>query len=373
MKIAFDAKRAFLNGSGLGNYSRSTLDLLKKFQPEIEMVLCTPKANSKFSFEALKTSTIISPKSFIWKKLHAFWRSFMLKNALTNSDVQIFHGLSAEIPSGLQQKKIKTVVTIHDLIYVRFPQWYGFFDRHLYNLKYRKAAQKADLVIAISEQTKNDLVDFYKISPEKIRVVYQGCNPIFLQEISDETVREVKQSRNLPDQYILYVGNIEPRKNLMRIFEAIKEGNIQIPVVIVGRNSEYAEKVKQFLQTNRMEHLALWQSYVPNTELPALYKAATVLVYPSIFEGFGIPILEALSCGTPVITSLGSCFAEPGGEHSLYINPLDSSSILKALQQVLSDPNLRKTMSEQGKLHAQKFTEEKIAGNLMEVYKELLR
>ncbi|HAN76893.1 MAG TPA: glycosyl transferase family 1, partial [Bacteroidales bacterium] len=187
MKIAFDAKRAFLNGSGLGNYSRSTLDLLKKLQPEIEMVLCTPKANSKFSFEALKTSTTISPKSFIWKKFHAFWRSFRLKNALANSGVQIFHGLSAELPSGLQQKKIKTIVTVHDLIYVRFPQWYGFFDRHLYNLKYRKAAQTADLVIAISEQTKNDLVDFYKISPEKIRVVYQGCNPIFLQEISDET------------------------------------------------------------------------------------------------------------------------------------------------------------------------------------------
>lgn len=369
MRIGFDAKRAFRNKAGLGNYSRTLLNLFSQGLTNSELFLYTPKL-SEIAFAARKTSRIETPRG-LYKKLPSIWRSYGLTRRLVNDNVAVFHGMAGELPNGIHKTGIKTIVTIHDLIFLRYPQWYKPIDRYIYNRKYKKAAQIADKVVAISEQTKADLVDFYQIPEQKITVIYQGCNPIFYKPVPTEKIAEVKALRHLPNTFILFVSTVEPRKNLLNIFKGLKAENLEIPVAVVGGMSSHAHEIKTWLTENQMEHLALWQSYVPNDQLPALYASASVFVYPSIFEGFGIPILEALNAGTPVITSKGSCFAEPGGKKSLYVNPTDPSEIGAAIRRVLSEPNLRAEMVTAGKQHALRFRESEIMSDWKQLLNDL--
>ena len=232
MKIAYDAKRFFHNTSGLGNYSRDLVRILAKYFPENEYFLIN-KNQSERGKEILKMPNVhFSPtsKGFLSRQLKAG------KDA-QNLGVDIFHGLSGELPLKWNNRPIKKIVTIHDLIFERFPQFYSFFDRKIHFWKFKKAAEQADIIIAISEQTKRDIVDFLKVSEKKIRVVYQGCHQAFKEDFSQEQLSKIKNKYHLPDRFILNVGTIEERKNLLSVVKAL-EGT-QIPLVVVGKKTKY--------------------------------------------------------------------------------------------------------------------------------------
>lgn len=373
MNIGFDAKRAFFNNTGLGNYSRNTLKQLSTFYPENAYYLYVPKKKHTVNFN-LPNAKLIYPDSFTGQVFSSYWRSFLITGQIAKQQLDIYHGLSNELPFGIEKIKSKKVVTIHDLIFLRYPELYKPFDRKMYQRKFLYASTVADLVIAVSEQTKRDIIEFFGISPDKIKVVYQGCNPVFFKEKKSEILEKAKKDYFLPEKFILYVGTIEERKNLLLLIKALNEHKISIPLIAIGRKTEYFSKIDTYINSCSADfkNQIRFIDNIPNEMLQAFYKLAHVFVYPSIFEGFGIPILESLASGTPVITSKGSCFAEAGGSGALYIDSKNSDELAQELIRVLNDTDLYNDLKLKGLQHAENFKEEQIASHLINTYKNIL-
>jgi glycosyltransferase involved in cell wall biosynthesis len=285
-------------------------------------------------------------------------------------DATIFHGLSGELPLKWNAKPIKKIVTIHDLIFLRFPQYYSYFDRKIHFWKFKKATEKADLIIAISEQTKRDIIQYLKVPENKISVVYQGCHQAFKENQAEEFLNSVKEKYNLPNRFILNVGTIEERKNLLNIVKAIK--GTEIPLVVIGKKTAYFNKVQKYLRKNKLENQVHFLENVSMEELAAIYKLADLFVYPSFFEGFGIPVIEALFSKTPVITSNLSCLPEAGGKDSVYIDPHHVEDLKAKIIFLWNNESERKRRAEKGFEFVQKFNDENIARNLMNVYRSIL-
>lgn len=362
MKIAFDAKRAFANRRGLGNYSRDVIRLMRTYAPQHTYTLCGVPSSLCDTGDA----KLCVPQG-VWRYVPALWRAGGCLSQLRGVD--IYHGLSGELPYGIHRTPMKSVVTMHDAIFMRYPRLYSPTYRWLFEQKVRYALRAADVIMAISEQTKQDLVDYFAADATKIQVVYQGCSQVYRQPISEEQVAQVRMQYHLPAHYLLYVGALEERKNLHRLIAALDEAKITIPLVLVGAPSTYGEKLCK--QAEQLHVHVQCLSAVPQQDLPAIYKGAKVFVYPSIFEGFGIPILEAMCVGTPVVTSTGSCFAEVGGSAAKYANPMDYGEIARVLQSVIGDSNLRAHMQREGYKQVELFTDERVAANLIKVYSGL--
>ena len=371
MRIGYDAKRLFCNHRGLGNYSRDLIRILNQYYPENQYDLYTP--NIKIDFQINPQNTQIIQPSGIYKLLpSSAWRSVGIKSDIKRLGDEIFHGLSQELPIGIEKISIKKVITFHDAIFIRYPELYPSTYRRIFTLKNMNSCRIADRIIAISEQSRQDAIQFFNAEATKVDVVYQGCNNIFRQKATTEEKVKIKTKYNLPIDYILFVGAIEPRKNIATILRAISQEKIDIPLVVVGRQTDYTKELRKVAEELNIATKVYFLHQVETADLPAIYQLAQLLIYPSIFEGFGIPILEALCSETPVITSIGSCFEETGGKNSQYISPENAEEIGVTLLKVLSDSRLRETMKKEGLLYSEKFTDEKIARNLMSVYQKTL-
>lgn len=371
MKIGFDAKRAFNNSSGLGNFSRNTINALSHFYPDNQYFLFH-SGNSGHLFVAPKNSQELKPQGLWWSNLKNLWRRFRLTGLAKENKLTIFHGLSHELPVGIESTGVKTVVTIHDLIFLRYPDFYPAIDRNIYDRKFRHACRIANRIHAISEQTKQDIIRFFAIPGEKIQVIYQAINPIFFEPAS-ELIRDLVQEKyQLPEKFLLNVGTVEPRKNVLALLEAMVSANIDLPLVIVGKPTSYQLQVQSFIESHSDKLSVLFLTEVTDLELAALYQLAEVMIYPSLFEGFGLPVAEALASGCPVITSSTSSLPEAGGDAALLVNPAIPDEIGSAIQSVLNDSALRNSMIEKGKIHAKKFSPEVFASQLMQLYNSLL-
>jgi len=383
MKIGFDGKRAFQNKTGLGNYIRSLLAVLGQYFPKNEYVLFAPIETNLFTTAGIPNTTVVTPQSAFYKKFGALWRRRGMIRDIRQSGIDVFHGTSNELPRGISNSGIKSVVTVHDIIFERFPETYNFDERYVHRWKIKQACKEANAVIAISQQTKNDLIDFYKVPAEKIFVCYQTCNPIFQRIVPAEEKAIVKERYHLPDTYFLFVSSIAPRKNLIAVLKAmalLKE-KINIPLVVIGNGVKEKEEAKQFAADNGFaENLILLNEKPVSTELhfttaadfPAIYQQALALVYPSIFEGFGAPLLEALYSSLPVISSNTSSLPEVGGEAALYFAPHDIEMLAKHLLSVAENENLRSEMKAKGFKQASLFTSEQHAKDVMAVYESVL-
>jgi glycosyltransferase involved in cell wall biosynthesis len=374
MKIGFDAKRLFLNNTGLGNYSRDLVRGILEQAKENDYFLYTTGGEIDLKTKFLKdhpNAEIVYP-SGLYKKMKSYWRSVKLERELIKNGVEVYHGLSHEIPRKNKLSKIKYVVTIHDLIFLRFPENYNRIDRKIYKKKVEYACKTADKIIAISEQTKRDLMEVLNVPENKIEVIYQSCATSF-HHISDYRYRDlIKNKYNLPENYILYVGTIEKRKNLATLIEAIGKSNTKLPLVAVGKQTDYTKEVMAMVDKyNLGNQVALLQN-VSFLDLPSIYQSANLFVYPSFFEGFGIPVLEALYSKTPVIAAIGSCLEEAGGPNSIYIDPKNSDELASAIDRVIENPELQLEMKEKGFEYAQNFTSENQAKEVLEIYEGLV-
>ena len=384
MVIGFDAKRAYHNNTGLGNYSRTLIDSLARYYPEHQYVLFNPKGSTLYQPAAVHVREV-RPATLIDRAFPSYWRSARVAGQLRAQGIDLFHGLSHELPRGIEDTGIPSVVTMHDLIQERYPGQYAWIDRKTYGVKLRHAARVASLVIAISEQTKQDVERFLGVPPEKIRVCYQSCNPIYRESVPEDKLQEVRKAYGLPDPYFLSVGSIIERKNLLRICEAMAllKGKLDIPLVVIGSGGgAYKQKVEAFLQAQGLRPRVIFLSdnpilasragYRSSADLPAIYQMAAAMLYPSSFEGFGIPVLEALCCGLPVITSNRSSLPEAGGPGSLYVDPENPQQIADAMLRVSEDDALVNQMRAAGLAHAEKFTAEACAKQVMQVYKAVV-
>jgi glycosyltransferase involved in cell wall biosynthesis len=372
MRIGFDAKRAFNNNSGLGNYSRNTIKLLAERYPGNEYILYTPGINRKLNFELPTGSRVTQPGSSLGKYFGSFWRSVTLGSRLKKDGIDLYHGLSHDLPLGIEGLHIGRVVTVHDMIAWRHPELFNAANSIIYRKKITHSCRIADKIIAISIQTRNDMEEFLKIEPSRVELVYQGCDPVYYNRADEETRKKVKGKYNLPSGYILSVGTIEPRKNLVSVIKAMHAGRIESPLVVAGKKTPWLKTVRETISSLKIKNVQFLEN-VPVDDLSAIYQMASVFVYPSFYEGFGIPILEALSSGTPVITSSGGCFSETAGSGSLYIDPYNIEEIAAAIKSVLTDSALREKMTGTGLEHAGSFQNERIAEKLMAVYESVIK
>lgn len=372
MRIGFDAKRAFNNQSGLGNYSRNLLSALYFSYPDFRYILYTPEINRNLFKLTGKNFELRKPLKAFHRIFPSVWRSFAISGEFKKDKLDVYHGLSHELPSGIEKSGVKSVVTIHDLIFIRYPVLYSTIDRYIYMKKFRSACRRADKIIAVSRQTADDIIKYFGTDPARIEVVYQSCNPGFMVGNIDEKKKiSVRNKYRLPEQYILNVGNIEERKNSLTLIKAVHSAKIDIPVVIIGRKTKYYQRIRKYIDNNRLKNIHFLDT-IGNEELPSIYQMADIFVYPSLFEGFGIPIIESLFSGTPVITSKGGCFHEAGGPGSIYIDSLDHEELAVAIEKVLTDSALRKQMIESGYHYSMNFKPEKTAEATMQVYKHLI-
>jgi len=369
VKIGFDAKRALNNGSGLGNYSRNLLNALMQNFPNEEYLLFAPKAKEEFFNQLTGQFKIALPETNLQKSFHPLWRSVGIKHDLQKHRIDIYHGLSNEIPFSTQHSTFSTLVTIHDLIFLKHAEQYPFVDRQVYKLKTKYATKHADKIIAVSNETKNDLMEFYGVTEEKIEVIY----PLVDSAFQKSEIRNWKSDLNLPKKYILNVGSFFPRKNqrtLIEAFDLIKD-KVEEDFVLVGGSGNMQSEIERLIAEKNLQERVKILSNVSNEDLPTIYRGASVFVFPSLYEGFGMPIVEALFSKMPVITTKGGCFEEAGGKDSLYINPNSAEEIANAILKVVNDEKLKAQMIENGFAHAQTMTGKIIAEKTMNVYKTL--
>lgn len=370
LKIGFDGKRAANNLTGLGNYSRSLIESLASQYPQNQYLVYSPKVKSHKQIDLFLARDNIKLK--LPKDGTFLWRTLNILKDLGRDHVQIFHGLSHEIPFAIQHTKIKSIVTIHDLIFLRFPEYYQFIDRKLYQWKSKSACKRADKIIAISEKTKADIVEFYGTDPDKIEVIYQSCDDNFKEPLPAQSLKRIKLTYKLPDQYILNVGTIEQRKNLKLIIQSLKNVHDQFKLVVIGKQTSYFKEVEKEIAKLGLRNRIIFLKNIPFADLPGIYQMASLFVYPSFYEGFGIPIIEALYSKVPVIAATGSCLEEAGGPNSIYVNPEDSAGLSFQINQVLENVSLQHEMKEKGLEFVKKFNSPLVTQQLMNCYQNLI-
>jgi glycosyltransferase involved in cell wall biosynthesis len=369
MRIGFDAKRLFLNNRGLGSYARNLLYGLERYAHENHFHLYTPEVKNEYVSPSLINSenVKIHLPSGLGKISSSYWRSGLLGSEANKEELDVFHGLSQELPNDISKFKGKSVVTIHDLIFIQHPEFYKPIDRWIYRKKVKAAVERADHIIAISKQTPNDVVAEFSFPKERIQVLYQSCNEVFYDKRSDRDREIVRAKWNLPEDYILYVGALNENKNVEIILKALKvlEGAMDLPLVIVGSGLEYRERLEEYIRKNNMQGRVIFATDNANPsplELSSIYQMSSLFIFPSHYEGFGIPILEARFSGIPVIASNSSCLDEAGGVSTFYFDPTNEAELANEIESALGSTEHLATPPDE-------FRSERLIENLMEIYR----
>jgi glycosyltransferase involved in cell wall biosynthesis len=336
-----------------------------------------------FDAEKYSNINIQLPATFIDKKLPGLWRRSRMIKDIAAAKLTIFHGLSNELPAGIEKINVKSVITVHDLIFERYPETYHWDQRYTHRWKMKKSCEVADTVIAASIQTKEDLQHFYQIPADKIVVCYQNCSPIFQQQITEAEKRAIKIKYGLPDRFFLFVSSITQRKNLITVCKALLQlkDKVATPLVVIGDGKKEKQMVKDFINANGLHQRVIFLNELPvakeagftqSLDFPAIFQQAFALIYPSFFEGFGIPLLEAMCSGLPVISNNASCLPEVGGDAVLYFSPTDEEALSQQMQQLIANPTLHQSLKEKGFIQATHFTAAKHTEAVMNVYKALM-
>lgn len=384
MNIGFDAKRAYHNATGLGFFSRVLINLLATHYPQHEYYLFNPKPGHLFDNQHVQVHQVL-PQKPLHKILSSAWRSRWVMGDINRLGVDLYHGPSHEIPMGIHETRVPAVVTIHDLFPEIYPKDYKPIDVKIYRAKSRYACRHARRIMAISEETKKHIIEIYNIEPEKIDVIYQSCNPIFNVIEGEEKKETVQKKYNLPDKFFLHVGTIIERKNLLTICKAMQliKNEIELPLVVVGNGGSYKEIVKDYIKQNQLEQKIIFLSetlanegkkpFVETEDLPALYQLSSAMIYPSYYEGFGMPVIEAMSGGVSVITSTTSCLPEIGGPAALLTDPDSPEQMAEGLRKIYSDTEFVQTMKQKGFEHIKNFAPEVYVKNVMKMYEQTLQ
>lgn len=383
MIIGFDAKRIVRNATGLGSYSRTLINSLTAADADTRFILYAPDEGHDDLRQQIAEQPNVTfhiPQStfhnipLLGGLRGALWRSHGIVKDLKRDHVNLFHGLSGELPTGLRKAGIPGIVTIHDLIFLRHPEYYNPIDVFLYRRKFRTTLREAQRIVAISECTKRDILAFSDFPEDRIDVIYQSCGTRFRQTATDEERAEVRDLYQLPERFILSVGTIEPRKNALLAVEALLQPSLSdIHLVLVGRQTSYVRKqILPFAERNGLSSRIHLLSGVPNHHLPAIYQQALCFVYPSRYEGFGIPIIEAIQSRLPVVAATGSCLEEAGGPDSLYVHPDDANALAQAVSRSLPGAEGREERIQRSLQYIQRFENNDIAQQMLTLYQRCI-
>lgn len=373
--IGFDAGSTYANLTGPGNQGRYLIDALATACPRNAFLrVYTPQRLKNTEYDILsKLDNVepMEPDGSFWRRHTKLWRAFGVARDAHRGSVELFHGLDTFLPYGLGKYDIRSVITIRDLIVLRYPSTMNILKRIYTRFKLRSACRRADRIIAISECTKRDLVNLMKIDPEKIDVIYPGFDPRYAQEISAEAVEAVKQKYGLPDRYILNVGTQHARKNIELIISAMDKLSVEIDLVVAGRNTSHTSRLKRTAKRLSLGDRVHFLDSVTKDELAAIYRGALMLIYPTHYSSFGMPIIEAMSVGIPVIGATGSSHEEAGGNAAIYVSPNDSDALAEHIEELLDNEQLRLEMVRRGHDYVTRFRPEVTAYNILNCYRRI--
>jgi len=370
--ITIDVSAGVNVSAGLGRYTRSLVnEMLPMMDTTPTLFYNHIKGRSQFprEWETLPTKHVnwgYKP----WRMAVLMGQHMRLPFNRLVPKTTVFHATEHLLmPLG----NTKTVMTVHDLIFKLFPEHHKRLNYWYLNHAMPLFVSRADHVIAISEATKRDLIQYYNTPTEKITVIYEAAAPHFKPQ-SPETISQVKKQYNLPEQYIVVVGTIEPRKNYSRLLEAIHHLKRDFPdvgLVVVGSKGWLYEPFLEKIRTLNAEPWVHFPGFIPDEDLPAIYAGATLMAMPSIYEGFGLPILEAMQCGTPVVSSNAASLPELGGNAALYFSPTNIDEMVQQIKNVIEDAQLQDIMRQKGYVQAQRFSWKQAAIETLSIYKML--
>lgn len=379
MNLGFDAKRIFFNHSGLGNYSRRFYQTLSKNLSNDSLFLYSPRevpGDNPYLKDIISgNSRIVTPDKSLYKLAGgSLWRSGLICKQLLKDNLTIYYGLSNEIPFGIHKMSLKKVVVIHDLIFLRYPELYPMTDTFFYKRKTKYACDYADHIITASEQTRQDVIDFYGIDAGKITVLYPCSDAKFYRQEAEDSSSFFKTEKD----YVISIGAITPRKNLLKTIQAMKlvHSRHDLDLVVIGTATglgrKYLETIRNFIHRNNMTDRVHFLGNVPYHFVPDLCRKAKLMVYPSQFEGFGMPIVEGLFSKIPVITSKGGVFPEAAGDSALYVDPDHPEQIAEAMNEILESVELRNKMVSKGWVFAQRFTQDNIENEILRFHNTII-
>ncbi len=356
---SMDERRA-----GIGYYSYNLVKNLTKIDKKNDYVLIHHYPTNDEIYKENKELTIPYPRIPLRKTIG---NNIILAWKLRSHDFDIVHDLS-QISPFLFSSHFKKILTIHDLTPILFSETYGLIHVFLQKHVLPMTLKNIDMIITVSEHSKQDIINHLKIPEEKIKVIYNGIDGRFkpLKKVDD-----VKEKYDIKSPFILYVGTLEPRKNiptLINAFYELKKNGILYKLVIVGGKGWKYKDIYEHVDKLNLQREVIFTGYVSDDDLPKLYNAADLFIYPSLYEGFGFPPLEAMACGCPVITSNTSSLPEVVGDAGMMVDPYDVDEIANAMKRVLLDENLREEMIKKGLERAKKFRWENCADETIRVY-----
>ena len=371
MKIMIDARSVDTKQSGVGNYVTHLIEGLRVVDRRNQyalMVTSKQLANLPDNLRAFEIFTV--PFSNESHLLGDPWEFFLLPRLLRKNNVDLFHGPAFMAPPS--QRGFQSVATIHDLVAFHHPQTiptkYAFYMRFLIKLMVRKAGG----IITDTEFIRREIINAFHIDKERVYAVPIAVSDLFRPVMDKERIQRVKERYGIKKHYFLHVGNIEPRKNLSSLFQACEriweKLQSDYNLVVVGKRGWLYRGIFDILRKSGISRDVIFTGYVQEEDIPVLYSGADFFVFPSVYEGFGLPILEAMKCGTPVITSHVSSMPEVAGDAALYVNPDSLEDIAEKILELAYNEPLKKVMRERGFIQASKFSWEKTAKKTLEVY-----
>ena len=374
--VGFDAKRVVKNGTGLGSYGRTLVADLALFD-HLQLRLYAPDAGRddlrrQVPEERPNVQLCYPEGGSIGSLRKLWWRTKGIVTQLQHDGVQVFHGLSGELPIGIRQSGIKSVVTIHDLIFIRHPEYYNPIDVQIYKWKFRQTLREADRIVAISECTRRDIAELGGVPEERIDLIYQSCASRFSADVSFLDCERVSKKYHLPTRYVLSVGSIEARKNALLTVRSLHWLPSDVSLVLVGKATKYTRELIRVAQAENLHHRLVILHGVPDDDLPVIYACAEVFAYPSRYEGFGIPIIEAIRMGLPVVGATGSCLEEAGGPDNLYVNPDDAEEMAHSIAQLLKGTADREARIERSRDYIRRFENNDAARRFDELYRAMI-
>ncbi|MBI5605587.1 MAG: glycosyltransferase family 4 protein [Deltaproteobacteria bacterium] len=374
MKVAIDVRTVLPNRSGVGNYVLHLIQNLRKVDPDSIYFFLSLKKNMSFLGPlAPEQNPLVTVFSHENHPLGDFWEHFILPIRLMKKGIDVFHGPASLIP--FRRDHYQVVVTIHDLVAFLFPETiplkYGAYMRYLL----RQAVKRANKIISVSHHTRQDLIEILKVPSEKIVVIHEAPSPIFRPYDRNKVRTLLKERYGIKKKYIYHLGNIEPRKNLIVLLQAFtrvcQELGTEYQLVVSGQKGWLIRSLSHFLKNYPMRDQVLFTGYVPMEDLPFLMNGAEIFVFPSLYEGFGLPVLEAMSCGTPVISSNRSSIPEIVGSAGVLIDPTDVQELAHRIIYLLRNGEERRWLSLLGKDQAARFSWEEVARKTLNVYRSV--
>jgi glycosyltransferase involved in cell wall biosynthesis len=364
VRIAIDARK--LRDYGIGTYVRNLLKQLARLDRETEYVLLCRPADAALAQQLGENFRAVA----VAAAPYSVAEQVQVPRVLRRERVDLFHEPHYVLPPFVG---CPSVVTIHDCIHLMFPQYLPNRLAWLYARAFLwSAAHRSACVLTVSEASKRDILRFYDIPPEKIQVIPNAIDDRFGVPPPEEEVVRVRERYQLQREFILYVGNIRPHKNLDRLIEAFdllrREGFEELALLIIGDEISRYPTLRRTVQRHKLQKHVRFLGFVPDQTLAVLYRLASVFVFPSLYEGFGLPPLEAMASGTPVVTSNVSSLPEVVGDAAVLIDPYDPAAIAAGVRQVLTDPGLRAALVARGLARARAFSWERSVRRIREIY-----